>query len=1359
MMDKYLRRSTDDAIRSATEDISVDRVTNWCEHIRTRQVSVSLLGQATGLPIGPKEVSCSEIEGSYQGMTYKGTAELFISSHCVGCPFHKLKSPDNIGQEIVDAAQAEASEEEANAKELQNLVVEGIDLDALLEADIESDTEVKSLVGLLADLNRNAEAAAKLREVARHFPDRVSLVAAKTLTKAFRDPRVGGVAMEAVLLLVPQHGNELLEEAASAARRAALHVNEAAKIIDAALAAGVLRPDLELAQELLLQLTPLIDPFEVRHSGLRADRSAVAHAFRRLAELDFDAAAQATGQALLDEHNSYHREMGAAAVAELLLVDPKRTSVEFVRLLIHGLAFLEGEPETDASLAIALAKCIAANPVDVAAAIFDLMPGLDESTKTSALTAFLRDEAMEADETPWIPRLIGMLTDPSLSDDVRGHVVGHFERAAGRWPHKFWAHFEVLLGTLAQVADAAEAARKRLEVPPETPLEAIERESRAIVASSSVRDLGKVLAWVGLQNPDDATAAIDDLLHKTDSRVAGSFKAALVRSLGEMGRHAKSVAPRLVPMIHPHLIDPVSHHVRAAALDACEDLVDWNRDVLPEDTILLAATLLGDQYLSPVATSAVGVFRRAKVDDVWLATAIAGMLYRLYRLYGDSPNYGSAREVAWALSNLADQHESLDGPIARMFSAMSSHRDYYTASDVLETFGWFARRRRRYQPLYADILINFLERFRLLASLSGHQYLGGRTSDLFENFYHLEPDVVRSRAPELVRFSVKSNEERNMLHVGALLITLGLGEQAADLFDTMAAALPSERRNEWLAKKYRGIAATVRAERAVSAGRAHDANQLFQEAHDLFAEGHPPKRRLPFNLGDIEDEPPFYERWVALRMRWLDLPEAVEDLEHDADQLADALTSLTEHHLEQREVTIVHMAAMLCTAAARIGQWWTLVRSADPTSAASRDGAVACLAEAAEAADLVEGEEGASRVRLIVSAVESLGPTAGQSGIRDVVARIRGCPLPMPRYNLPVPRDWRRRRRRDEDEEEEEAARERDQAPTIAVASITINGEEPPPVFEAIAQRTYDVEITLDVANPPAGVTQLEVRPVSSLREEHYQFPEETISLEPSGGTVVLRGTMLFVYSQSEGSQPLSVKLLASLIDEDDERRGIELLGRHELSVRVHRDVERYRARGPAAPQAIEKVRSDLEELVPSDRDPNRNDELEVAEALVSFMERQLRSPLLKGTISEPQFESQVKNDLDIRFEERDDVYSQVKTGIGFVDCLVLGVPVELKVFTKARLDEFVDSSLPQVTQYIVSQSRRAGFLVILDCRGRPEPTPPLVNDVQVRPGVTAKGLDTAPDAVIAVGILVVHTHTTVPSRLQAPSSENSDTL
>lgn len=1354
MFEKHFRKSTDDAIRTVTEDVSVDRVTNWCEHIRTRQVSVSPLGQAMGLPIGPKEVSCSEVEGSYQGMTYQGTAELFIGTHCVGCPYHKLKHPNNIGQAILDSANAEATAEEGDAKKLQKFVVEGINADALLKSDAQSDDEVKTLVGLLADDERKADAAAKLREIARHFPDRISLIVARALTAAFRDPRVGGLAMETVLLLVPHHGNDLLREAAAVARRTAVHVNDVAKIICNALSAGVVTPDAELADELLLQLTPLIEHFEVRRSGIRPDRTAVADAFRRLAELNFEIAAEATGRVLIDESDSYRQEQGAAAVVELLGVDAPHTSVEFVRLLIRGIAVSPGDDETSAALAIALAKCIAASPGPVTDIVFDLLPGLDDSTKVSALTAFLRDESMEGDDHPWVPRLIGKLADEELSQDVRRHLVDHFEHAARRWPDVFSNHFEFLLGTVAQAAQAAEAVRRRLEEPPKTPLEALERESASIVASTSVRDLGKTLAWVSLSKPDDSIAAIDDLLRKTDSGVAGAFKAALLRTLGELGRDAKYLAPRLVPIIHPHLVDPTSHHVRAAALDACEELVRWNRDVLPEDTLLIAASLLGDQYLHPVTSSAVDVFERARVDDPWLASSVARMLYRLYQLHSDDSWYrSSVRSIASALGSLAGQHEFLATPVATILARMSDHKDFYTARDAIQEFRWFARHQVKFQATYADTLINFLERFKLLAGLSGYQYLEGRDEDQFEEFYRLDSDVVRSRAKQLVRFAVESNEERNLLYVATLLVTLGLDEQAADLFDALASVFPDERRNQWRVKKYRGVALNLRAERAVSEGKTGDADELFRQAHELFEQGRPPRRRLPLNLGDVDDEPPFYQEWTELRRHWLDLPDEVDDLEDNAASLAEAVTSLAEHDLEERETVILKMAELLCTAGVRLAQWWKLLRAADPTSGAARDGALACLAEAAEAAEALEGEQGAARIRSILHQAESLTATTGQSGIRNVVAGIRECYLPTPRYSLPVPRDWRRTRRKGAGESQERAASQgQDEVPTMAVASISINGVTPPPVFEAISKRTYDLAVTFRIANVPPQTKELSLQTVSSLRPEHYDFPRGAYALHDDQREVTVQGAMLFPYSQAEGSQPLSVKLLASLVNAEGEATIINMLGRHELSVRVHADVERYRARGPAAPQAIEKLHSGLEQFVPAERDQNRGDELEVVEALVAFMERQLRTPSFKAVVREAVFESALKLDLDIRFEGRDDVYEQVRTGAGRVDCLVLGVPVELKVFAGGDLEAFVQESLPQASQYVVSQSRRAGFLVILDCSERAEPTPLPVNDVQVRQGVTGTGLDETLDGIIAVAVLVVRAQTTVPSQLRTPN-------
>ncbi len=119
------------------------------------------------------------------------------------------------------------------------------------------------------------------------------------------------------------------------------------------------------------------------------------------------------------------------------------------------------------------------------------------------------------------------------------------------------------------------------------------------------------------------------------------------------------------------------------------------------------------------------------------------------------------------------------------------------------------------------------------------------------------------------------------------------------------------------------------------------------------------------------------------------------------------------------------------------------------------------------------------------------------------------------------------------------------------------------------------------------------------------------------------------------------------------------------------------------------------------------------------------------------------------RFLGRDDVYQQVWSGNGRIDGLVLGVPVELKIIKNGDLEKVVEDSLPQATQYVVTQGRRAGFLVILDLRKHTAPTPTICDDVSVRLGQTGEGLDPSPLGETAVGICIVRAHLTVPSALK----------
>src|SRR5690606_21617815 len=103
----------DRAIASALDDVPPERVSNWCAHIRTRQVGVSFLGEQVGLPIGPKEIACTKLGGTVGAQMYARAAETFFTSNCVGCQFREPVSDDNIGDAIVAAAKAAKADETA----------------------------------------------------------------------------------------------------------------------------------------------------------------------------------------------------------------------------------------------------------------------------------------------------------------------------------------------------------------------------------------------------------------------------------------------------------------------------------------------------------------------------------------------------------------------------------------------------------------------------------------------------------------------------------------------------------------------------------------------------------------------------------------------------------------------------------------------------------------------------------------------------------------------------------------------------------------------------------------------------------------------------------------------------------------------------------------------------------------------------------------------------------------------------------------------------------------------------------------------------------------------------------------------
>ena len=93
----------------------IPRLQRWCEHLRVEQTSAGLLAEMSGLPIGMMQITCPHASNGLQAMKLREVAAYFVSQNCRGCPHHKELHADNVGREILRAAD-QVQEERATAK-------------------------------------------------------------------------------------------------------------------------------------------------------------------------------------------------------------------------------------------------------------------------------------------------------------------------------------------------------------------------------------------------------------------------------------------------------------------------------------------------------------------------------------------------------------------------------------------------------------------------------------------------------------------------------------------------------------------------------------------------------------------------------------------------------------------------------------------------------------------------------------------------------------------------------------------------------------------------------------------------------------------------------------------------------------------------------------------------------------------------------------------------------------------------------------------------------------------------------------------------------------------------------------------
>jgi len=1353
------------SIESATDDVPVSDVTAWCKHIRAHQVSTSLYGQEVGLPIGPKAIECPQIDGTVVAQTYRQAAEAFVESHCLNCAHHEPQSEISFGQEVATrVAEREAAAKTAaeDRQEIRKLEVPGIDVEAVLSGNVDSDEKVRTLVSRLADDTHKTPAALALEQASQDFPELFSREVTEVMSGAFRDREIGGAVMRAVRRLagnLPGVWPRVAAEAKAALANYA-NVEEAAITLDCAMRGGHLAPDADVARALMLALDPLVPPLHPFGGTGRAPREAVGRALETLAKLDSRMLEGVVLRALSSE-SAWERAQAAAAVAARLGVDGCRSAARLVTPLLEALAIEDDEGDADPSLLRALGKCIAADPARIGDCILDSLPLDDEELSTLYLRGFWQPEVEQHTERPWLTRLWEMLGDRSVPVDIQTDIVSLLEslrRGEGRGPEMGVEMAIAALGRLCLQLDAAQEDRPSPdEIATSDALERdlAHRKADTLVSRFRSRVVAPTVAQCGL-GADGLAAFVTD----PGSGASPSFRRQLIRLAGNIGNQSEKLASEMCGLLSSHLVTPDDPHLRGAAAAACFDMVNWNRGALPDDVVVLVVGLLDDEWLHPVVSNAARVLERCELREPEVARRAFLGLAGIYQLaFRDAGQSDLIKSITRALLNISRQYPSLTGPTVGVLTHAARTLDYYTSNYAIDDLAPLIRTRQEFQQEFVETILVFYERFNLGIGSMPELTTNRERNDAFNDLHRLHPDEIAARSTRLVEFAAKCNSDINSVPVATLLIPAGRYEAAAAAFRTHVEALPEEPRFDGQRSRSRALALALEAELLISRGCLMEAKRRYQEALECANERSERRATVRRVWGidvEIARRPSLHVDWASLRLGWLDLPDEPGELEISAEGLARDAAAVLAHALPRREQLLGQITNEVLNAARFVGRWARGVREGASGSDSALVAAVSRLADALRVAKQLE-ETGCSRDLMadlseIIERVETLGP---RSDLDDAIKAFRKVRIPFPRLGLPVPEEPTRRARARAPDRDDTDGESPEGAPGfVAIASIRINGEDASSLVPLQAGRLYDAEVTVTFASPPGQSGRLVMRALTSLPDHEYSFPAGEIVLEADRTSYAYPGPLKINAPQSKESAPILFRLEARVDTNGDADLPVELFGRYQFEVLSFASSEDLLGPSATVDEATKKIIARLGEILPEYGGLDRTREAEVASELVKYASYQLQQGEFRGKlkIQEHEFNHSVRSFLLARARDHRDwgeVHGEVRSGIGFVDILVRNVPVELKVCRQGELDGFIVSSLPQATQYVVTQGRQVGFLAVLDTRPSADPTPPIADDVDVRVGPTAPGIDPDSGNRIAIGVVVVRAQTTVPSRLK----------
>lgn len=809
---------------------AIELIKRHCAHARvepSRLMGHSMVEDMTGLPISGREMRCEYAPAPTSvGPELLPGAIAFYEENCVGCPHRQMQAlPPNL-KSVADAALEERDRQRGLAEQRARSVEDERRARSAERAErVASEPQAtREMVRLLDGIDAEVVdgRAEELVDLCRLDPEICTTAAADVLlevaAKYPRDP------LFAALIHLDRAGkldrDRLLNVAVDGLAQLPMnHAGELVIALQEGLAPGQLRPALSSIARLA---APPHDFGLPPQADVAILRVAAAHDLPGLLD---------ELQAMIASVEQFPRRVGAGAAARLIEIDASLSAV-LVRPLIDALsldgsledymgsprgeiqeglhsAFL-ADPEGTVTILEQRARGVSAEIQSVLFHVFD--GAIRVAGKDGAISARAAEQAIEAA----FRRLSG-----DWGDELAFQAAELVDLAAQWQPELMASRVDQLFGALITHTATPLDRPSVLEVPssksaPE--LQAWEAMGRRSTRAAIIRDLRQALGHLVSHAPRPVARNVIGIIEAGDvtSPEALELRDEAVRLLGDLGKRADMLND-VLPMLWTALLHG-EQRVRAQAVVAWRMIAAVHGHALPDDLADLLPALLEDKYVVVHQAAFRALREGLPVSEAVLGAVVLRLVQWSIAYKQDSHVLDDILHALWLLSGRMDNPASTG--LREHCLQLAEHLDGYDKERFIQWHARGAESLNAYPARLLEVVADARDR------------AGRRDDDLLRKLRALESlrlaplatgieDAARAHLPD---------DHRRALRFVEILQRAGRWTQALELSEEIVAAIPNTTEGAIPRDGALAVSELARAESALLAGRAADAEGALDAA-------------------------------------------------------------------------------------------------------------------------------------------------------------------------------------------------------------------------------------------------------------------------------------------------------------------------------------------------------------------------------------------------------------------------------------------------------------------------------------------------------------------------------------------------